>query len=135
MRASVQPGMGIIGKAEINVTPMIDVLLVMIIIFMLIAPMRPTGLDAKVPQPAPSDARAQPSNDIVVTVCADDSVRLNREAVPLADLQSRLAALYKNRPTGVLFVRAEGSLQFQQMARVIDLSRGAGLERVALMPH
>jgi len=114
---------------------MIDVLLVMIIIFMLITPIRPTGLDTKVPQPAPKGASKQPQTDIVVTVCANDSVRLNQEPVALDNLQSRLAALYRNQPSHVLFVRAEGNLQFQQMARVIDLARGAGLERVALMPH
>ena len=127
--------MGFTGKAQINVTPMIDVLLVMIIIFMLITPTRPTGLDAKVPQPAPADAKAQPAGDIVVTVCANDSVRLNQEPVALDNLQSRLAALYSNQPSRVLFVRAEGDLKYQQMARVIDLARGAGLDRIALMPH
>jgi biopolymer transport protein ExbD len=127
--------MGTTGKAEINVTPMIDVLLVMIIIFMLITPLRPTGLDAKVPQPPSPIDNPAPSNDIVVTVCANDSIRLNQEPVALANLQSRLVSLYKNDTTSVLFVRAEGNLEFQQMARVIDLARGAGLQRVALMPQ
>jgi len=118
-----------------NVTPMIDVLLVLIVIFMLIAPMTPTGFNAKAPQPSPAERRVQPSSDIVVTVCANDSVRVNRQPVALADLQARLAALYRNSPSRVLFVRAEGNLEFQRMARVIDLARGAGLERVALMPR
>jgi biopolymer transport protein ExbD len=128
--------MGTTGKAgEMNVTPMIDVLLVLIVIFMLIAPMTPTGFNAKAPQPSPAERRVQPSSDIVVTVCANDSVRVNRQPVALADLQARLAALYRNSPSRVLFVRAEGNLEFQRMARVIDLARGAGLERVALMPR
>jgi len=128
--------MGTTGKApEINVTPMIDVLLVLIVIFMLIAPVTPTGLNAKVAQPSPVGRRARPSGDIVVTVCADGGVRLNRERIALADLRARLAALYRNSPPRVLFVRAEGNLEFQRMARVIDLARGAGLERVALMPR
>ena len=118
-------------QAEINVTPMIDVLLVLLIIFMTID-LHTTGLDAQVPQPARADG---PGNDIVVTVLTDDTVRLNQEPVALADLQARLASLYKNHPTHVLFVRAEGDPTFEQVARVIDLARGAGLERVALMPH
>lgn len=121
------------GKAEINVTPMIDVLLVMIIIFMLLTPLRPSGLDANVPQP-PDKSRTAPSDDIVVTVCANDSLRINQEPIALADLQARLAGLYRNHADHVLFVRAEGDPKFEQVARVIDLARGAGLDRVALTP-
>ena len=120
-------------NAEINVTPMIDVLLVLLIIFMTID-LRIAGLDVKLPQPAPASS-TDPANDIVVTIRDDDSVRLNRELVALADLQARLAALYKNHPARVLLVRAEGDPPFEEVARVIDIARGAGLERVALMPH
>jgi len=119
-------------KAEINVTPMIDVLLVLLIIFMTID-LHTTGLDAQVPQPP--DGATQPSSDIVVTVRTDDTVRLNQEPMAFSDLQARLASLDKNHPTRVLFVRAEGDPPFEQVARVIDVARGAGLERVALMPH
>jgi biopolymer transport protein TolR len=127
--------MGMTAKApEINVTPMIDVLLVLIIIFMLVSP-QSRGLDVSAPTPAPRDDQTHPANNIVVTVCADDSVRLNREQVALADVPTRLAALYQGHPEGVLFVRAEGKLEYRQMARAIDLARGAGVARVALMPR
>jgi len=101
---------------------------------MLIAPLTPTGLNTAVPQPPRAEDRTQPT-EVVVTVRDDDSVQLNREPVALADLQQRLAVIYKNHPSRVLFVRGEGRLEFQQVARVIDLARGAGLERVALMPR
>lgn len=114
----------IVKTGEINVTPMIDVLLVLIVIFMPIAPVTPKGLNAKVPQPPPPGDKTPPSGEIVVTVCANDSVRVNREPVAVSDLQARLTALYKNHPEHVLFVHAEGNLEYRQMARVIDLARG-----------
>ena len=125
--------MGIGGKAVINVTPMIDILLVMIIIFMLLTPLKPDGLEAKVPQRP--EGKSAHMDDIVVTVCANDGVRINLEPVTLADLGARLADLYRNHPSHVLFVRAEGDPRYEQVARVIDIARGAGLERVALMPR
>jgi biopolymer transport protein ExbD len=121
-------------KAQINVTPMIDVLLVLIIIFMVITPLAPTGLKTLVPQPAQAEAtQPAPSDDVVVSVGADRSIRLNQQPVELANLQSRLADLFKRAPSHVLFVRGDRSLEFRDIAAVIDVARGAGLERIALM--
>jgi len=122
-------------RAEINVTPMIDVLLVLIIIFMVIAPLPSTGLHALLPQAASQDPpSAEPlSHDIVITVCADLSVRLNQEPVLLEDLHNRLLGLFRNHPNHVIFVRGEKGLEFQPIAQVIDIARGVGLDHVALM--
>jgi biopolymer transport protein ExbD len=122
-------------RAEINVTPMIDVLLVLIIIFMVITPITSRGLDTLLPQPAPQDhpSSAPPSHDIVVTVNGDRTVSLNREPVPLADLHDRLVSLFGNHPNHVVFVRGQKNLEFQQVAEVIDIARGVGLDRIALM--
>jgi len=121
-------------KAQINMTPMIDILLVLIIIFMVIAPLASRGLHTLVPQPAPPDRpSAPPARDIVVTICADGTLRLNREPVARANLAARLSHLFQYAPDRVIFVRGEKGLEFQAVAGVIDIAQGAGFRRVALM--
>jgi biopolymer transport protein ExbD len=120
------------SKAEINMTPMIDVLLVLIIIFMVITPLTPAGLRTLVPQP-PDAAEHESSTDIVVTVERDGSARLNAERIELLALHDRLSRIYQVRGDAVIFVRGDKRLEFQQIAAVIDIAKGAGLQRVALM--
>jgi biopolymer transport protein TolR len=121
-------------KAEMNVTPLIDVLLVLIIIFLLVTPQLSHGLKTSAPES--SDERAStPRDDIVVTVLGNRTVRLNQESVALEDLDARLKTVFKNAPSHVIFVCADKDLDFQQIAEVIDIAKGAGLERVALMPR
>jgi len=119
--------------ANINMTPMIDVLLVLIIIFMVITPTTSHGLNALVPQQESGPAPAAPSNDIVVTVNGDRTVSINRETIAIAELSGRLQRLYLNHPGHPLFVRGGKDLAFEQVAQVIDIARGVGLDRIALM--
>ena len=119
-------------KAEMNVTPLIDVLLVLIIIFLVVMPSLSHGLKTSVPET--SDQKpATPRDDIVVTVVGNGMVRLNQESVALEDLDGRLKAVFKNAANHAIFVRADKDLDFQQVAEVIDIAKGAGLDRVALM--
>lgn len=120
-------------RAEINITPMIDVLLVLIIIFMIITPLHPDGLPTLVPQPAASETQPDVANDIVITVRPGGSVLLNREEMDRTALRARLARLFAAHTSQAVFVHGEGDLQFHDVAEVIDLARGVGVYRVALM--
>lgn len=120
-------------RAEINMTPMIDVLLVLIIIFMIITPVRSRGLNTVVPQPAANDTQPQRNYEIVITVLAGGSFLLNREPLDRAGLKARMAQIFASGPDRPVFVRGEGELQFGDIAEVVDLARGVGVYRVALM--
>lgn len=120
-------------KADINITPMIDVLLVLIIIFMVIAPTKEVGLHTMVPEPSPPQQKQPRIEDIVVTVHKDGTLLLNQETVVLASLPGRFARIYQARGDAVIFVRGDRDLVFAQIAEVIDMAKGAGLQRIALM--
>jgi biopolymer transport protein ExbD len=123
-------------KAQINVTPMIDVLLVLIIIFMVITPLVPRGLNAVVPPQA--DAPPPPGvvqRDIVISVAKNGAIEINQQPVEPGTLPERLADLYRRHLTDHVFVRGDRDLDYQAVAEVIDMARGAGWERVGLMTH
>jgi len=121
-------------KAEINITPLIDVLLVLIIIFMVITPLKPRGLPTLVAQP-PSSEPQDESPELVVTVRSDGTLLLNGEPLNLTSLRVRLEHFYKSSATRVIFVRGEKAIEFGRVAEVIDMARGAGVYEVALMTN
>jgi biopolymer transport protein TolR len=116
---------------EMNVVPLIDVLLVLLVIFMII-PHKQKGLMAELPQPAEVPADPQPAA-IVVEVFADGSLRINQEAVEWDRLSGRLQEIFGSRANHTAFVRGDGALEFQVVARVIDVMRAAGVSSVGLM--
>lgn len=118
--------------AEMNVVPLIDILLVLLIIFMVISPHVPVGLPAVLPQQAESSP-ATPPDVIVVQVLADGSLRINREPVLWGNFQGRLEEIFKLSASRVAFVQGAGSLEFGAVARAIDVMRGSGIATVGLM--
>src|SRR6267154_1402259 len=108
-------------KAEMNVTPLIDVLLVLIIIFLLVTPTLSTGLKANIPQ-NPDEKSAPPIDYIVISVLGNGTVRLNQETVAVADLEARLKIVFKNAANHVIFVRGDKDLDFNYIAEVIDIA-------------
>jgi len=120
-------------SAIINVTPLIDVLLVLLITFMLL-PSRTRGLPSEAPQPSPDDQPAPPNpQHLVLRIQKDHSMDINSQPVALVELEERLRRLFAARPEGVLFVNGAGELDFADVATVIDIARGAGVDRIGIM--
>lgn len=123
-------------RADINMTPMVDILLVLLIIFMVITPLTPKGLESLVPQPPPKDQPPSKADDrtVVIIINKDRSLMINNEQVSSeAQLGTRLEQIFKTRAERVVFVKGDPDLEFRDVARAIDVAKGVGIDKVGLM--
>jgi biopolymer transport protein ExbD len=114
---------------------LIDVLLVLLIIFMVITPLTPKGLETLVPQPPPD--KAPPPSDmdrtVVIIIDKDKNMMLNTEPTDKTRLGERLMEVFKTRAEKVVFVKGDPSLEFREVADAIDIAKGAGIDKIGLM--
>ena len=118
-----------------NVVPLIDILLVLIIIFMVITPLIPKGLDTLVPQPNKDQQQNQEleNKTVVVQVLQNNKLKINNEDTNWDQLGPRIEQIFKERAEKVAFVKGDNDVEFQQVARAIDVMRGAGIDKVGLI--
>jgi len=121
--------------AEMNVVPLIDILLVLLIIFMVITPLTPKGMDTLVPQPNPNQQQQQEIDNktVVVQITKDGKVKINNEDSSWDRLGPRLEQIFKERAEKVAYVKGDNEVLFEEVARAIDIMRTSGIDKVGLI--
>jgi len=122
-------------RCDINMTPMIDILLVLLIIFMVITPLTPHGLEALAPEPPDKKNQPPPDQDrtVVIVIDKDKSMHINNEDTTMEKLGPRLEQIFKTRAERVVFVKGDPDLEYQTVAQAIDVAKGAQMDKVGLM--